>query len=148
MTIELTPAQYASLLKLVYLGEWMTNGIRVEEERDERAHQAAQHFYSYAQEAGAANLVEYDKELRQYLPTQQLDEDSDVERFREEYDAEIFWDELIERLAMRDFMSVYGDQQWLGGSTPETGELQGGFIEKYAREFEEHGVDNLVLKGE
>lgn len=148
MTIELTPAQYNSLLKLVYLGEWMANGIRTEEERDERSHQAAQHFYSYAQEAGMEDRVEYDKGLLQYLPTQQLDEDPDVARFREEYDAEIFWDELIERLAMRDFMSMYGDQQWLGSSVPETNDLQSGFIERYAAEFEKHGVDNLVLKGE
>lgn len=146
MTIDLTPAQYTTLLKLVYLGEWMSNGIRVEEERDERVHQVAQHFYSYAAEAGAGDCVEYDKLHRQYFPTQALDEDPDVVRFREEYDGEIFWDELIERLAMRDFSERYGNQQWLGGTIPQTSEQQSGFIEKYAREFEQNGVENLVLR--
>lgn len=146
MTIDLTPAQYATLLKLVYLGEWMSNGIRVEEERDERVHQAAQHFYSYAAEAGAGDRVEYDKLHRQYFPAQALDEDTDVMRFREEYDGEIFWDELIERLALRDFKDRYGDQQWFGGPVSETTELQSEFIEKYTREFEQNGIDNLVLR--
>lgn len=146
MTIDLTPAQYTTLLKLVYLGEWMANGIRTEEERDEKVHQAAQNFYSYATEAGAGDRVEYDKLHRHYSPTQALDEDPDVMRFREEYDGEIFWEELIERLAMRDFIERYGNQQWFGGPVSKTPELQSGFIEKYACEFEQNGVENLVLR--
>lgn len=148
MTIELTPAQYETLLKLVYLGEWMTNGVRIEEERDEQIHQAAQHFYSYADEAGASELIRYDKEYRQYIPTRALDENNDVERFRDEYDEEVFWDELIEKLSMRDFMRLYGEQEWFAGSMSETGQIKSGIIQKYVDEFEARGVDNLIIRGD
>lgn len=148
MTFELTPAQYETLLKLVYLGEWMANGIRTEEERDERVHQAAQHFYSYADEAGSPSLVEYDKKYRQYFPTSALDEDPEVMRFREEYDDEVFWDELIEKLSMRDFVRRYGEGQWFSSGMHESTELQSSFIKRYVDEFEANGVDNLVIKGD
>ena len=147
MTIELTPAQYETLLKLVYLGEWMSNGIRIEEERDGRTAQAAQYFYSYASEAGASTLIEYDAQGREYIPTRELEEDTDVTRFRDEYDAEVFWDELVERLSMRDMMQMYGDQQWAGGTLSQQTEQQRQYSEKYAVEFEQNGVENLVLKG-
>lgn len=146
MTLDLTPAQYETLLKLVYLGEWMSNGIRLEEDRDEKVHQAVQHFYSYAEEAGAAPFIEYDKEYRQYIPTRALDEDADTTRFRDEYDDEVFWDELIEKLSLRDFMQMYGDQAWYRSGGDETSELQGGYIKKYVDEFEKNGVENLVLR--
>lgn len=148
MTLELTPAQYETLLKLVYLGEWMANGIRVDEERDERVHQAAQHFYSYADEAGSPSLVEYDKKYRQYFPTGALDEDQEVMRFREEYDDEVFWDELIEKLSMRDFIGRYGEQRWFSSGMNEASDLQGSFIKKYIDEFEANGIDNLFIKGD
>lgn len=148
MTIDLTPAQYETLLKLVYLGEWMANGIRVDEERDERVHQAAQHFYSYADEAGSSSLVEYDKKYREYFPTRNLDENPEVVRFREEYDDEVFWDELIEKLSMRDFIGRYGEQQWFSSDMHESTELQSSFIKKYIDEFEANGIDNLVIKGD
>lgn len=146
MTLDLTPAQYETLLKLVYLGEWMANGIRVDEERDERVHQAAQHFYSYADEAGSQSLVEYDKKYRQYFPTGALDEDPEVMRFREEYDDEVFWDELIEKLSMRDFIGRYGEQRWFSSGMNEASDLQGSFIKKYIDEFEANGIENLVLR--
>lgn len=146
MTLDLTPAQYETLLKLVYLGEWMANGIRVDEERDERVHQAAQHFYSYADEAGSPSLVEYDKKYRQYFPTGALDEDPEVMRFREEYDDEVFWDELIEKLSMRDFIGRYGEQRWFSSGMNEASDLQGSFIKKYIDEFEANGIENLVLR--
>lgn len=146
MTIDLTPAQYETLIKLVYLGEWMANGIRGEEDRDERVFQATQHFYSYADEAGARSLIEYDKEYRQYFPTHALDEDAAVVQFREEYDDEVFWDELIEKLAMRDFANQYGEQHWFSSGEQGASDIQGVFIKKYIDEFEAHGVENLVIK--
>ncbi|MBI4252570.1 hypothetical protein HY623_00090 [Candidatus Uhrbacteria bacterium] len=148
MTIELTPAQYETLLKLVYLGEWMANGIRTEEERDEKIHQAAQHFYSYADEADAGALIEYDKEYHQYVSTPALDDDAEIVRFREEYDDEVFWDELIEKLAMRDFANRYGEEHWFSGGVQDGSDIQSGFINKYVDEFEANGIGNLIIKGD
>lgn len=146
MDITLTPQQYESLLKLAYLGHWMANGVKTESEREEKYEEIMQTLYAKAEGASCGNFVEYDKKEKKFLATKALDEV--VTAIREEYDNEIFWDELIEKLALRDLLSMQEGKHWYGGDTQEIANIRSGIIKKYVDEFEQNSVNNLVLKTE
>ena len=71
-----------------------------------------------------------------------FDEDG-VMNIIHEYDEKSFWMELIDRLAERDVRAAQPD-----GHLPPFEEyikLAGPFEERYAQEFESHGLERLTL---
>lgn len=144
MTIDFTRDQFENLLKLVYLGGWMINGVRTEDERVKKFHDIEQYLYSFAKDQDLESFVAYDTARKSYIPT--LETGSDVEAYKEEYDSEVFWDELIQRLSMRDFLRLYGERTEKMGMQ-EQSRNRHQIIEKYIREFEEYGVDTIAVKG-
>ena len=68
-----------------------------------------------------------------------------VEQFRREYDDEIFWSELIQRLATRDFVERWGIESLSLISPREEVEKRQPFLRKYIDEFEKHGMQNLKV---
>lgn len=145
MTFECTPEQYRSLIKLAYLGHWMINGIKTEDERDAGIDDIMQALYARAKEMQCGEYVSYDEKGKKFFATKKLDEDPDVEKKREEYDNEIFWDELIEKLSLRDVLAMQEGKHWYGGDTEGIADIRSGIIKKYVEEFEQHGVDNLKV---
>ncbi len=145
MKLNLTPAEYRLLLDLVYLGEWMACARIASDEhpRVKKYDALVQKVYSYAAEAGCAELVERSEDDGRLEPTRKFEEDDDLMGMIHEYDQDSFWDELIDRLAERDVRVATGD-----GHLPpfkEYLELAGPIEEKYAREFESHGLARMQL---
>jgi len=148
MKIELTKEQYKNLIKLVYLGNWIVNSIRSGEEDDKRIEKyenIAQYIYSFSREEGLERYIEFDKQVNRFFPTREFEEDTDLERYRQEYDDEVFWQELIHRLAERDFIKEYGENTIKKMNWRERLEKEQPFIEKYGEEFEESGLMNLEI---
>ncbi len=145
MTIECTPQEFENLVKLVSLGSWMVNGIRPEEERIAKFKDVEQAVYAAAHDTGLSHLVEYSEAKEKMIPTQSLETDKEIEACKEYYDSEIFWTELTQRLAMRDFLRDFGHEV---ASMPlkEQAEKRHSIIERYVNEFEKNGVDNLALR--
>ena len=84
----------------------------------------------------------YEPELKGYFPTREYEEDSDVRKFIEEFENDSFWDELITRLAERDFGKEVGEgikEMSVEKRFQRLSELE----EKYAEEFEREGLRNL-----
>lgn len=96
--IEFTKAQYENLIKLLYLGNWMINAIRTDD-IVKKYDDVEQHIYSFAKDVGLNQYIEFDSELNKFFPTTELEEDEEMEKYREEYD-----DEITDRLARRDFI--------------------------------------------
>ena len=142
MNISLTPEQYKTLLVTTYLGNWMVNAHRIETDRNFDA--LASHVYSRAESFGLGSLVELDPENGRYYPTSLLEELA--AEYLEAYDNEIFWDELINRLAERDLIAKHG-QNVIKKMTVEErfAELEE-FETRYGEEFEDHGVERLTIK--
>jgi hypothetical protein len=147
MAIEFTREQFENLLKLVYLGNWMVNGIRTEDERIGQFQEIEQYLYSFAGEFDLEGLVEFDQQKKSFQPTQELETGSDVETYKVQYDSEIFWGELTQRMASRDFLRVYGDQLASIG-LHEQAVKRTECIKKYVDEFEEHGINNLGVNAD
>lgn len=143
--IEFTKAQYENLIKLVYLGNWMINAIRTDD-IVKKYDDVEQHIYSFAKDVGLDKYIEFDSELNKFFPTKELEEDEEMEKYREEYDDEIFWDEITDRLARRDFIRKYGENAIKKMTWKERSGKECPFIEKYEREFAKHGIENLEIK--
>ncbi len=143
--IEFTKAQYENLIKLVYLGNWMINAIRTDD-IVKKYDDVEQHIYSFAKDVGLDKYIEFDSKFNKFFPTKELEEDEEMEKYREEYDDEIFWDEITDRLARRDLIRKYGENAIKKMTWKERSEKEYPFIEKYEKEFAKYGIENLEIK--
>jgi hypothetical protein len=145
MDISFTKEQYENLVKLIYLGEWMINGIRTDD-RIKKFEDLEQYIYSFYKDFGLEKYVEYDEKSKKFFPTNELEMESDVEGYRLDYEDEVFWDELIDRLARRDFIRQYGEKVIKKMEWKERMEKEDPFIERYDDEFQKHGIERLEIK--
>ncbi len=145
MEIQFTKEQYRDLLRLVYLGNWMVNSIRIDDIVG-KYNDLTNYIYSHAKEAGMEECVDHDEKSDKYCPSIKLEQDDEVEKYLDEYNDENFWDELIHRLSTRDVIEKYGKDFSKKITFEELMKKEQPFIDKYAEEFERNGIKNLVIK--
>lgn len=144
MELKLSREQFETLLKVVYLGDWMVNAIRVPGSYVPEFEELEKSLLSLAYGAGFNDTVEFDPNLSEYFFKEEFHEM--LQPFIDEYDDEAFWDGLVDRLAGRDFEETYGDAAQRMGQD-ERFEKLSAYVDKYETEVEEHGVDRLRVIG-
>jgi len=142
MKINFTKKQYEDLVKLIYLGTWMVNAHRTDD-IVEKYEDLEQYLRSFYKDFDMEKYIEFDKKLNKFFPTREFEEDTDVEQYIDEYNNDIFWEELIDRLARRDFIRAYGEENLLKMTWEERFEKEQPFIDKYDEEFEKYGIERL-----
>lgn len=142
--IEFTEKQFKALLKLSYLGNYMINGIRTKPNRLKEFDELAERIYSFAHKAGCSEYIEYDKEDKTSRPDAKLEEE--VDDLIEDYDDNVFWEELILRLSQRDLRREYGKEAVEKMELRERLQKQTELEKVYLEEFEENGIENLELR--
>jgi hypothetical protein len=143
MNIQLTKEQLAALVKLVYLGNRMANDWRsddVIEEYDE----VESLILEAAQKHGLGDYVEFDEETKKAVPSGELEEK--MTELVDFYNDNSFWDQLIYRMADRDYVRKFGDQALEELYTEKGMERERPLIEKYEKEFNENGLDRLEVR--
>lgn len=143
MKITLTNAEYRLLLDMIYLGDWMVSAhdVRDDDVQEGKYEPLVQKILSYANEAELSALVERQSDDGKLHPTRQVEDG--VMDIIYEYDEESFWMELIDRLTERDVRAAQPD-----GHLPPFEkyiELAAPLEERYAHEFESHGLERLKL---
>jgi hypothetical protein len=73
MNIELNKDQYRKLIQLVYIGEWVVNSYK-ENQEDYRFTDIEQYIYTFYKQFGCSDLIEFDEETDMFLPTADMDE--------------------------------------------------------------------------
>ena len=73
MVIDLNNEQYRKLAKLVYIGEWVVNSHKTNEE-DYEFTDIEQHIYSYFRDFKCDDILEYDDEHDMFFPTSDMDD--------------------------------------------------------------------------
>lgn len=145
MKVAFTTKEYTRLLELVQLGLTVA-GARADDPATmpERYAELAQKMFGLAEVYGCAELVEADVN-GEYFPNERLTEGVARDKL-DAFTEDIFWGELASRLAMRDLRTEIGEE------AAEAEELDPGHAEKlaehedaYWREFEQHGIDHLVV---
>lgn len=144
MKVSFTPKEYARLLELVYLGLWVA-GSRPDDPATtpERYAELAQKVFALAEPLGCADLVETDVNGQSY-PAEKLTA-GPAQGKLDQFVEDTFWSELVGRLAERDLQSEMGPTKLSAELTPEEAGRLDAMEDRYWREFEESGVDHLVL---
>ena len=149
MKVHFTKKEYRLLLDIFSIAEWVMNSHKVgDDPKSEPYKNIEQKILSYAKDFGFENLVMYDKVRNQYFPTREY-EDLETDRpFIEEFEEEVFWEELCNRLAQRDLLQKKGIQKVKEMDPIERLTEEDEIAEKYNIEFIENGLKNLILSKE
>lgn len=146
MRIELSKEEYFKLFELIYIGEWVLNCRNVGENEDTKEYTEAMGKYlSYAKEFGFEDFV--DEYSSGFEPSRKFEDESRAHTFLNQYDNDVFWDELIERLAKRDVVKKHGKQSITRIYKDENlfNELQE-VKKEYSKEFSKNGLKELKIK--
>lgn len=142
MKIELSKKELMSLLEVVYLGEWVINSNDEEDKTPQDIKDVIQKIYSLPNKFGINDVVEFYSESNEYFPNKAFEDRARIATFIEEYSEVVFWDKLIYSLSLRD-QEVDG-QVFTNGADKHVDVLER--ESKWAEEFTNNGLDNLVLK--
>lgn len=75
MNIELTKEQYKTLLTIMYCGEWIINSHKTSDDKtSKKTEDLEQIIFSFAKQAGLEKWIEYDKDLKKYFPTADMED--------------------------------------------------------------------------
>jgi hypothetical protein len=143
MKVDLTEKQYDRLLKMLYLGAWMTDAFNVEPSGE--ADDLEQYVLALAKDFGLGNYVVYDEEKKTYSYAGEFEKSSGVTQIINQYDEDVFWYELTRRMAKRDFIRAHGAAMIGKMSILERFELEDEYIKWYEDEFGTNGLENLAV---
>jgi hypothetical protein len=144
MKMNITKTQYEQLLKLVYMGLWVADVLDEDQERE--FYETEQLILSSAKDFGLGGYVEYAEDSREHLFSQEFEETSGVMEYIDAYDDNSFWDELMHRLAYRDVINEIGEDRFSKMSVEERVERQEPYFQKYEKEFQRNGLDNVAVR--
>ena len=147
MQIELSKAEYRTLLGVLEIADWILFAYQSDIPGDRREyHDLEQKIFGYAEAFGFGNLIEYDDNLKKYFPTAEHDENSPVRPFIDEFEDQTFWDELVDRLATRDMVRALGEKEVQAMDVKERFMTHQDYETRYNEEFQEHGLERLEIK--
>jgi hypothetical protein len=148
MKVTFTAKEYRQLLELVHLGMWAVTGYQGEDTAVARRYFAFdQKLLGLATEMGCADLVE-DRDDGTLQPSAKLSEDDRVRDIQNEFQNDVFWHELVARLADRDLASEHTKRgmDTPGVEPPPTSDEQLKKIEeRYWKEFEKNDLAHVVV---
>lgn len=148
MKVTFTAKEYRQLLELVHLGMWAVTAYQGEETAAAKRYFALdQRLLELATPLGCADLVE-EREDGTLQPAPKLAEDERVREIQNEFQNDVFWHELVARLADRD---IAGEQtkralETPGVEPPPSREDQLKQVEtRYWDEFEKNDLAHVVV---
>lgn len=148
MKVSFTAKEYRQLLELVHLGMWAVTAYQGEETAAAKRYFALdQRLLEMATEMGCAEFVEK-RDDGTLQPGPKLAEDDRVRDIQSEFQNDVFWHELVARLADRD---VAGEQakrslDTPGVEPPPSRDDQIKQIEtRYWDEFEKNDLAHVVV---
>ena len=104
-----------------------------------------QKLMSYAKDMGCEDLVDFDKQQKNYAESFQFEEEFSALGYIEEFEDDSFWSELISRLARRDAMI---ELKVDNPNDVDTETLYTAIFkaeDKWSKEFEAFGLDRICL---
>ena len=148
MKVSFTAKEYRQLLELVHLGMWTVTGYQGEDTAAAKRYYALdQRLMEMATDLGCADLVE-EREDGTLQPAPKLAEDDRVRDLQSEFQNDVFWHELVARLADRDFAgdSAKRTMDTPGVEPPPSRDDQLKKIEdRYWAEFEKNDLAHVVV---
>ncbi|MDD5251189.1 MAG: hypothetical protein PHT12_00975 [Patescibacteria group bacterium] len=142
--IRLKTDEYRRLLEMVFCGNWLINSWRDDGETLAEYDELEDRLLSYAAEAGLPEAAELDKQSGQRLFSRAF-EKAVHDRFIPDFENEVFWGELSQRLAWRDLERLFGADGLTRMGSRERESAIERFEDRYWQEFDTHGLDHLIV---
>ena len=144
MKINLSNEQYKTLMKIVYLGNYMVNGSRIDDEVIKEFEDIEQYIFSFYKDFQLDSWIEKSDKYNQLFPTSELEDE--VLDYIHDYDDECFWEGLVSNLARKDFINQYGLEKINKMSIEERINKEQPFLDKYYAEIEKNDLKNIGIK--
>jgi hypothetical protein len=144
MKVSFTAKEFARILELTQLGLRVAAGGSDQPDAvPERYADIEQQLLALATPFGCADLVEETAEGH-FEPSEKLETGAVADKLAE-FGEDIFWRELVERLAERDLRAELGPTKLTEELTEDETKRLEEIEDSYWREFEARGTDHLVL---
>jgi len=142
MELKLNKGQYETLMRLVYLGNWVVNGFHPDDS-DAETDALEDTIYAQARNVGLGKQVLYDEELDGWYPAKETEDAwlTDLDDFKND----VFWEELEYQLADRDMVSRLGEERVDQMDPEEREKMARELADSYYEEFVKNGLKNFVL---
>ncbi len=148
MKVSFTAKEYRQLLELVHLGMWAVTAYQGEDTAAAKRYFALdQRLLGLATSLGCADLVE-EMEDQTLQPAAKLAEDERIRDLQSEFQNDVFWHELVARLAERDLGGEQGKEalETPGVDPAPSREERLKRVEKrYWDEFEKNDLAHVVV---
>ncbi len=147
MNIEVSAKEYRDLLDILHIADVVMAGHRRQEDRRTAGHRALiQKLYSLAQSEGFGDLISRDERVQKHIPSPEFERISVAHPVTDEFGEHLFWDELINRLSMRDAAQMAGGAERLDSlGDRERQQMEGPIRQRYIEEFTANGVADLEV---
>jgi hypothetical protein len=126
-------------MRAVYMYSWVVNATKMPDETDKSVESFEQMILGLLYSSGKRDGIEFARDLNGYYPTRDFEEM--ISEVIDEYNEDQFWEELIERLAARDYERSGAARDSREAFPKKLFGLQ----EKYREEFEKNGLDRLAI---
>ena len=146
MKINITKKEYETLLKSLLISDWVLHAFSIGEREDTTEFKALQQkIFSFAKDFGMNEYVIYDRDLKSFYHTRKFEDESQFMTYIEDYDDQVFWDELGHRLSIRDISEEYEEEQLSNMDRMERFSKIEDYFEQYSTEFETNGLRRFIL---
>ncbi len=147
MNIEISAKEYRDLLDILHIADAVMSGHRREEDKRTGRHRALiQKLYALARSEGLDRLIGYNESVNKYVPTAEFEENTLAHVVIHEFGDHLFWDELINRLSVRDAAQIAGGLERLNAMSDRDRQVvEGPIRQRYIGEFATNDVANLAV---
>jgi len=147
MKINITKKEYRTLLEMIEIAHYVLFGHKTEEDPEtNKFRELEQKFLSYAKDMGAKHLVTRNAKAGKYFITKEFEDKSAYMNYIDEYNNETFWDELAERLALRDLLRQEGEDKVREMSLTDRFQKVEAIRGKYFNEFHKNGINSISVQ--
>lgn len=139
MRIDLSKDQYLTLVKVLQLGNWPLGLTEANHELASKAEDLEQYIFSLAGDFEAYEEIYFDKEEEYYYLSDHFKET--VEAIIDEYEEDVFWDQLTHKLATIDLKR----EVHINASIEEKINRLFQLKARYEKYFLENGLDKMEI---
>ncbi|GAM13077.1 hypothetical protein [Mesobacillus selenatarsenatis] len=139
MRIDLSRDQYLTLVKLLQLGNWPLGLTEANQELVSKAEDLEQYIFSLSRDFEAGDGIYYDEEEEYYYLSEHLRDT--VEMIIDEYEEDVFWDQLTHKLATIDLKREVSINTSIEQKINRLFELKA----RYEKYFLENGLNKIDI---
>ncbi|MBS3756239.1 MAG: hypothetical protein KGY56_11130 [Desulfobacterales bacterium] len=144
MSSQFTKEEYRRLMDLAMIANWVLHVFETEENPETRDYDQVIHkIYAGAEEMGLGELVTRDEETGACYPTPDYEEESEVMDLLEDFEDNLFWFGMAQRMALKTLVDEEGIETY-DELFDETNAAKLKALEaRFAEEFYENGLNNI-----